>query len=80
MEIKVIAIIGIIIILSILIIRFANKPGSRSAPSKSLSSEQDIIDALKDGNKIEAIKHYRYVHGVGLKEAKQAVEKINENL
>ena len=80
MEIKVIAIISIIIILSILIIRFANKPGSRSAPSKSLSSEQDIIDAWKGGNKVEAIKHYRYVHGVGLKEAKQAVEKINENL
>ena len=40
----------------------------------SSSTEQDIINAVKNGNKIEAIKHYRFVHKVGLKEAKEAIE------
>ena len=34
-----------------------------------------IQDALKKGNKIEAIKIYRELTGVGLAEAKQAIER-----
>ena len=33
-----------------------------------------IVDALKQGNKIEAIKIYREIYNVGLAEAKKAVE------
>jgi ribosomal protein L7/L12 len=40
-----------------------------------LSSQ--IQDALRRGNKIEAIKIYRELTGVGLAEAKQAIDKIN---
>jgi ribosomal protein L7/L12 len=36
-----------------------------------------IIDALKKNNIIEAIKYYRENTGVGLAEAKAAVEEIN---
>ena len=32
------------------------------------------LDALRRGNKIEAIKLVRAAHGIGLKEAKDAVE------
>ncbi len=35
-----------------------------------------IIDALRKNNLIEAIKYYREVTGVGLAEAKAAVENI----
>ena len=35
-----------------------------------------IIDMLKKGNKIEAIKIYREIYKCGLGEAKQAVETI----
>ena len=33
---------------------------------------------LNDGNKIEAIKHYRFVHNVGLKEAKEAINEMQK--
>jgi hypothetical protein len=35
-----------------------------------------VLDALRKNNVIEAIKYYREVHGVGLAEAKAAVEAI----
>lgn len=39
-----------------------------------------IQDALRRGNKIEAIKIYRELTGVGLVEAKQAVENLESRL
>ncbi|HAX68324.1 MAG TPA: ribosomal protein L7/L12 [Anaerolineales bacterium] len=39
-----------------------------------------IIDLLKRGNKIEAIKIYRELTNTGLAEAKQAVERIEASL
>ena len=41
-------------------------------------SEDDIRAVLKEGKKIEAIKMYRELHLVGLKEAKDAVELMME--
>lgn len=40
----------------------------------------DVIEALNAGNTIEAIKRYRARTGVGLKEAKDAVEAITRSL
>lgn len=34
----------------------------------------EIVEALKQGHKIKAIKRYREVFGVGLKEAKEAID------
>jgi len=48
----------------------------KSTPHHSNATEEDIISALNDGHKVRAIKYYRSVHGVGLKEAKDAVEKL----
>ena len=42
--------------------------------------DQRVIDMLKSGNKIEAIKIYREIHNVGLAEAKQVVEGIESRL
>jgi len=38
------------------------------------AANQRVIDMLKTGDKIEAIKVYREIHNVGLAEAKQAVD------
>lgn len=35
-----------------------------------------VLDALRRGKKIEAIKEYRLVSGAGLKEAKEYVEEL----
>ena len=39
-----------------------------------------IQDALRRGNKIEAIKIYREITGVGLAEAKQAIDRAEQFL
>jgi ribosomal protein L7/L12 len=43
-------------------------------PHKNMS--RHVLDALQRGGKIDAIKEYRKVSGVGLKEAKDFVEEI----
>ena len=39
-----------------------------------------VVEMIKKGNKIEAIKIYRELHNVGLAEAKQAVELLEARL
>ena len=48
--------------------------------SKPEDQAQRIKDELLGGNKIQAIKIYREQTGVGLKEAKDAVEKLEAEL
>ena len=43
-------------------------------------SLEKISNALIDGRKIEAIKEYRIATGLGLKEAKEALEEIEHSL
>ena len=47
---------------------------------ESADRANQIKDALLHGNKIQAIKLYREQTGVGLKEAKDAVEKLEAEL
>ena len=44
------------------------------------AGDAKVVEMLKKGNKIEAIKIYREIHTVGLAEAKQAVEGIGARL
>lgn len=44
------------------------------APPRTADLEEQLCALLRDGRKIEAIKVYREAAGVGLKEAKDAVE------
>jgi ribosomal protein L7/L12 len=37
---------------------------------------QDIVDAVREGKKIKAIKLYRQSQGGGLKDAKEAIEEM----
>jgi ribosomal protein L7/L12 len=57
------------------------------APSDSPEPEADtpqaaameqIVEALRQGNKIQAIKDYRELTGSGLKESKEAIEALIE--
>jgi ribosomal protein L7/L12 len=41
---------------------------------------QDVVDAIRAGNLIQAIKHYREHTGEGLAESKAAVEEIARRL
>jgi ribosomal protein L7/L12 len=43
-------------------------------------AEARVVETLKKGNKIEAIKIYREVYNCGLAEAKQAVDAIEVKL
>lgn len=47
-------------------------PGN--GPTKADPITPEIAEAIRSGRKIEAIKLYREAHGVGLKEAKDAVD------
>ena len=50
------------------------------APNANPGLSPQVLEALRRGNKIEAIKIYRELTGVGLAEAKQAVEAIESRL
>jgi len=56
-------------------------PATRYAePNALLIDEEAIRDLLRRGNKINAIKSYRIQAGTGLKEAKYAVEAIEQEM
>lgn len=48
------------------------------APSSSPALAPQVQDALRRGNKIEAIKIYRELTGVGLAEAKDAIDRAEQ--
>ena len=59
----------------------AETPRPVSAPADSAGPRSDdleskVVDLLKQGRKIPAVKLYREHHDVGLKEAKEGVEEI----
>lgn len=47
-----------------------------SAGSSTSSADAEIVALIERGNLLEAMKRYRVAHGVGLKEAKEAVERF----
>jgi hypothetical protein len=58
-----------------LLSRRGERSGSKGVrPGSIPPSPGAIDDLLRGGQKIEAIKQYRAMHGVGLKEAKDAVD------
>jgi ribosomal protein L7/L12 len=53
-----------------------SEPAPPGAPAPRLDIPQGVIEALRAGNKIEAIRLYRAARKLGLREAKEAVEQI----
>lgn len=68
----VILIVGIIV--AVLVLRSMSTRGGSSPRIHEPPSEENIRRRIAAGQKIQAIKDYRQAHGVGLKEAKEAVE------
>ena len=52
-------------------------PHRASAPGQSQGTMDDVQRLASEGQKIAAIKVYRGIHGVGLKEAKEAVDAMS---
>lgn len=48
----------------------------KATPNYNNPTEEDIYSAIKAGHKIQAIKCYKSVHQVSLKEAKDAIENL----
>jgi len=57
--------------------------GLRADPSRAAGApltDDSVRELMLRGSKIEAIKAYRMLHGGGLADAKQAVERLAEQL
>ena len=52
----------------------------RAGEGRGAAGDVEVEALLRGGQKIEAIRRYREMHGVGLKEAKDAVDAIQERL
>jgi hypothetical protein len=69
--------ISVGLILVFVYFRFLNTRHRQPNPSSpGLVNDATILELARKGNKIQAIKYYRQLHGGGLKEAKEAVEKM----
>ena len=72
--------IAIILVIGVLLSRLARAQAARLRaegliPKPGEETEEHVDRLLQRGHKIQAIKVYRALHGVGLKEAKEAVER-----
>ncbi len=72
------AIVGIGVLVAARVITLRARDGSGTPPASPVRADaSDSIEGLiRGGRKIEAIKLYREQHGVGLREAKEAVEAV----
>jgi ribosomal protein L7/L12 len=53
----------------------------RSSPKLlALGEKQEILELLRQGNKIQAIKRYRSLTQSGLKESKEAIEQLESEI
>jgi large subunit ribosomal protein L7/L12 len=67
----------VVVVAIVLVVLLRAGPGSASPRIDwSNATEGDVQRLLAAGRKIEAIKLYRELNGVGLKEAKDAVERL----
>jgi ribosomal protein L7/L12 len=73
---------SIVVAGAVLLLLLALLRGRRDSPSIDLdtATEADIPALLMGGHKIDAIKAYRRLHGVDLKAAKEAVERLAAEL
>jgi ribosomal protein L7/L12 len=71
-------IVGIIIVAIVakLLLKSSSKGISGNSSVPENISEEDVKNLVRQGKKIEAIKCYRAMTGLGLKEAKDAIDKM----
>lgn len=70
--------------LAILFLRSRSHPSApgvvAAPPGQAAAASPSVQDLLQAGRKIDAIKAYRAEHGVGLREAKDAVDALARGL
>ena len=66
-------VVGVAVVVGILV---ALSRGSSPSGLPEGATDDDIRVLAQQGKKIQAVKWYRDLHGVGLKEAKEAVEEM----
>ena len=69
-----IIVVGLVVVGVLFLLTLGNKSSSDSIKTSSNYTEEGVKNYLRAGRKIEAIKCYREMTGVGLKDAKEAVE------
>ncbi len=55
-------------------------PGAHAPPAQPHGAPPGVVEALRAGNKIEAIRLYREANKTGLKQSKEAVEALEKKL
>lgn len=71
-------VVGIVIV-AVIVMLFLKSSSKGSAGNASMPeniTEEDVKNLVRQGKKIQAIKYYRAMTGVGLKEAKDAIDKM----
>lgn len=56
----------------------SDTPEPEAADTPPTEAMEQIVESLRQGNKIQAIKEYRELTGSGLKESKEAIEALIE--
>ncbi|QDV16585.1 50S ribosomal protein L7/L12 [Gimesia panareensis] len=54
----------------------ADTPEPEAEDAQRTAAMEQIVESLRQGNKIQAIKDYRELTGSGLKESKEAIEAL----
>ncbi len=76
----IVAVVAIAFVVGLIVGRvlFGKKqpPDPLTNMNMTLVEDRNVVELLRSGRKIEAIKRYRQQTGVGLKEAKEAVERM----
>lgn len=70
--------VGVLIIVVAAFIGFALARPSKEVPLQRGAANEEVQSLARAGRKIEAIRAYRAQTGVGLKDAKEAVERIRD--
>lgn len=67
-------VVGIVFVLAVVMVFGGGSCSSQ--PTCHPATDEEIRNLARQGRKIDAIKEYRALHGVGLKEAKDAVDQM----
>lgn len=76
---KLTSVIAVVAVL-LLLVKLFRSGGNSHSIDLDTATEEDIRWLLMRGRKIDAIKVYRRLHGVDLKAAKEAVERLAAEL
>jgi len=68
--------LAIAALLFVLVVRGSSPELAPVSAREQADLEVDLARSLDEGRKIDAIKLYRRIHGVGLREAKEAIERL----